>query len=540
VLRDDGIVLAFGMNEYGQLGDGSTDEAREPVKVSGLPGQAKSVAAVSALFTPPALSRQSSPSYYSKRCIVDGAKYPNHVEECRHSEEDFKVCLACMTRVTTLLDARREAATSERLLTKLTRTFFAFFPLWQGRWHSLAVLKDGSIYAWGRKSEGQLGNKDAAAPGVCNEQVDTDVETPSISKRSRAWRRKATKRSMVLPTPVDVSLLHGSAATQAAAGGCFSLALDSAGAVWYWGTARGLEVREVPCRVPGMSTDEGMFTAIAAGKVRMCTQRYTDPLPGRLKVESCFVSIVESCFVFIVESCFQFWGHAARENARGVFNRCRSIAIDYTRFDCGCVPCACKCAWDWLRRYDSNCSHFVGEVQSHIEGLLTITRLQTTPLRQEHGLALDRNGGVWQFGGDAAAAQGGNAVKIQGIGKVVSIAAGGGASVVLEEGGRIVWWGRVGEYSSETATAVGGLPGWGHEQEGQDIVDVATTGDCIAALARDGSVYAWGSNFRGQCGAGEKYAGKNVVSPRKVKGMGGCKALAAGGAHFLALERVNA
>ena len=122
----------------------------------------------------------------------------------------------------------------------------------------------------------------------------------------------------------------------------------------------------------------------------------------------------------------------------------------------------------------------------------------------------------------------------------MSIAAGGGASVVLEEGGRIIWWGRVGEHSSEAAMPVGGLPGWGKEQQRQDIVDVATTGDCIAALARDGSVYAWGNNSRGQCGAGENYAGKKVASPRKVKGMGGCKALAAGGAHFLALERANA
>jgi hypothetical protein len=81
VLRDDGTVLAFGMNEYGQLGDGSTEESREPVKVSGLPGPTKSVAAVSAL-TPPPLSRHS-PSHYSKRCRVDGAQHPHHVEECR-------------------------------------------------------------------------------------------------------------------------------------------------------------------------------------------------------------------------------------------------------------------------------------------------------------------------------------------------------------------------------------------------------------------------------------------------------------------------
>lgn len=66
MLRDDGSVLAFGLNVYGQLGDGSTEEAREPVLVSGLPGPAKSVAAVSIFLillpvtTQPLLHNQNS------------------------------------------------------------------------------------------------------------------------------------------------------------------------------------------------------------------------------------------------------------------------------------------------------------------------------------------------------------------------------------------------------------------------------------------------------------------------------------------------
>lgn len=46
LLRDDGSVLAFGLNCYGQLGDGSLEGSREPQPVQGLPGPATSVAAV--------------------------------------------------------------------------------------------------------------------------------------------------------------------------------------------------------------------------------------------------------------------------------------------------------------------------------------------------------------------------------------------------------------------------------------------------------------------------------------------------------------
>jgi len=37
-LRRDGAVGAWGMNEYGQLGDGTTTTRLTPIQVQGLPG----------------------------------------------------------------------------------------------------------------------------------------------------------------------------------------------------------------------------------------------------------------------------------------------------------------------------------------------------------------------------------------------------------------------------------------------------------------------------------------------------------------------
>lgn len=164
------------------------------------------------------------------------------------------------------------------------------FPIdfWQGRWHSLAILKDGSVHSWGRRSEGQLGSQAAAAPGGWKAK-EASAEIPPIAKRSIAWNRGAAKRSMIFPTPVDVSLFHGKAATSVAAGGCLSLAIDLGGTVWYWGTGRGLEQRETPCRVPGLPTNKGMFTAIAAGQVMLARLTHgRPPVGGRVAcVESC-------------------------------------------------------------------------------------------------------------------------------------------------------------------------------------------------------------------------------------------------------------
>lgn len=58
------------------------------------------------------------------------------------------------------------------------------------------------------------------------------------------------------------------------------------------------------------------------------------------------------------------------------------------------------------------------------------------------------------------------------------------------------------------------------------------------ALARDGSVWAWGANEYGELGRGRKInGGEGLPVPERVRGLTDVQAIAAGGGHSLALRR---
>jgi RHS repeat-associated protein len=123
-----------------------------------------------------------------------------------------------------------------------------------GQWHSLAVKDDGTAWAWGRNSEGQLG---AATSGTC----PFGQGTIACSK-----------------TPLQVTGPGGSGALTnviaVAGGGSHSLALKGDGTVWAWGWNEFGELgdntttrRDAPVQVLGPG-GTGVLTgvvAIAAG-----------------------------------------------------------------------------------------------------------------------------------------------------------------------------------------------------------------------------------------------------------------------------------
>jgi alpha-tubulin suppressor-like RCC1 family protein len=102
----------------------------------------------------------------------------------------------------------------------------------RGNWHSLALTSDGTVWAWGRNSWGQLGNG--------------------------TWNNSNV--------PVQVSGLTG--ITAIAAGAAYSLALKSDGTVWTWGDNgdgqlgnRTWDNSNLPVQVSGLTG----ITTIAAG-----------------------------------------------------------------------------------------------------------------------------------------------------------------------------------------------------------------------------------------------------------------------------------
>ncbi|MEJ7616749.1 MAG: carboxypeptidase regulatory-like domain-containing protein, partial [Pyrinomonadaceae bacterium] len=121
-----------------------------------------------------------------------------------------------------------------------------------GEGHSLALKNDGTVWAWGRNSSGQLGggsttisgrSTPAQVSGLSDVQAISAGEDHSLALKNDgtvwAWGRNASRQlgdgsdEAARSTPVQVS---GLSVVQAiSAGGEHSLALKSDGTVWAWG-----------------------------------------------------------------------------------------------------------------------------------------------------------------------------------------------------------------------------------------------------------------------------------------------------------------
>ena len=127
-------------------------------------------------------------------------------------------------------------------------------------------------------------------------------------------------------------------------------------------------------------------------------------------------------------------------------------------------------------------------------------------------------------------------VVIDGLGQpltnVLSVAAGGGSTYVLKSDGTVWAWGsnQRGQLGDGTATdslapvQVQGLSG---------VIAVAAGLSHAVAIKGDGTVWAWGSNTDGQLGDGSN---SDSFTPVQVNGLTGVTAVAAGSAHTLALK----
>ncbi len=219
-LTSTGAVLAWGWNIVGQLGNGSTNGSDVPVKVR-LPGGTK-VTAISAGFA------HSVALTSTGAVLAWGKNYNGNLGNGSTTDSDVpvKVNLPAGTKVTAI------AAGAE---------------------HNLAVTSTGAVLAWGYNAYGQLGNGGTGASDVpVNVSLPTGTNVTAVAAGALhslaltstgtvlAWGYNvdgelgdgSTTNSDV---PVKVNLPPGTKVTAVAAGGYYSLALTSTGAVLAWG-----------------------------------------------------------------------------------------------------------------------------------------------------------------------------------------------------------------------------------------------------------------------------------------------------------------
>jgi alpha-tubulin suppressor-like RCC1 family protein len=244
-LKEDGSVWAWGRNDYGQLGDGTTTNKSSLVQVSGLSQ----------------VTRIAAGDYHSLALKEDGSVWAWGRNSEGQLGDGTTTNKSSPVQVSGLSQVTRIAA---------------------GYYHSLALKEDGSVWAWGNNGNGQLGdgtttNKSSPVQVSGLSQVTRIAAGYSHSLAIKedcsvwAWGRNdygqlgdgtTTNKS----SPVQVSGL--SQVTRIAAGDYHSLALKEDGSVWAWGyNGNGLlgdgttTNKSSPVQVSGLS----QVTRIAAG-----------------------------------------------------------------------------------------------------------------------------------------------------------------------------------------------------------------------------------------------------------------------------------
>lgn len=245
-LKSDGTVWAWGANDDGQLGDGSTTDRNTPNQVSGL----SNVTAIDGGHYRHSLAVKSDGTVWAW-----GSNDNGHLGDGTYTNRTTPVQASNLSNVTAVAG---------------------------GDSHSLALKSNGTVWAWGGNWYGQLGNgtyDNSISPvqvsSLSNIIAIAAGDQHSLALKSDgtvwAWGENAygklgdgatTNRS----APIQVSGLSG--VTAIAVGDQHSLALKSDGTVWAWGSNEGGQLgdgtttnRSLPIQVINISD----VTAIAAG-----------------------------------------------------------------------------------------------------------------------------------------------------------------------------------------------------------------------------------------------------------------------------------
>jgi alpha-tubulin suppressor-like RCC1 family protein len=179
-----------------------------------------------------------------------------------------------------------------------------------------------------------------------------------------------------------------------------------------------------------------------------------------------------------------------------------------------------------------------------VKGLTGITAIAAG---FKHSLALRNDGTVWAWG-DNFWGELGNGTDINQkrpvqvllsngtpMKNIVAIAAGDSMSVAVESTGKVLIWG----YLYYDAVAEGDK--WAERAEYKTDIPlmsrVAVGYDHVLALARDGTLWAWGGNYYGQLGNGVDSEDDYItsISASRVTSLAGVSAIAAGQQHSVAV-----
>ena len=333
-----------------------------------------------------------------------------------------------------------------------------------GEYHSLALASDGTVWAFGRNNNGQLGD------GGLAPQEETPVQVLGLT---------------------DVIAI--------AAGENHNLALKSNGTVWSWGynpfgqLGDGTNYyKNTPVQVIGLTN----VIAISAGKDHSLAVK-SDGTAWGWGANWYGQLGADSNYVFDSNTPLQVNG------ITGVITVAAGEMYSLALKNDGKVW-----AWgvNWFGQLGDN-SGIDSYMPVQVIGLTNVTAISAG---QYHGLAIKVDGSVWGWGVNwygQLGVDGNNLyesyvpIQILGITNVISISAGSSHNLAIKSDGTAWGWGsnNCGELgngtydSSYTPVQVANL---------MDVIDVAVGDYHSLAIEGDGAVWSWGLNWYGQLGNG--------------------------------------
>jgi alpha-tubulin suppressor-like RCC1 family protein len=220
-LLADGSLVAWGRNASGELGNGTAVQSLVPVAVSGF-GPGSGVVAVAG-NAPELTTTSLSGDGHSMALKSDGSVWGWGHGNSGEIGDGVALPIPAGTQYDRL--------TPVQVVNLGPDAVDPVIAIAAGAAHSLALKKDGSVWAWGHDANGQLGDG-AVLPG-------TDRSTPV---------------QVIAPSSTDP-------VTSIGAGDSFSMALKKDGSVWTWGHNASGELgdntindRSTPAVVSGLSS----------------------------------------------------------------------------------------------------------------------------------------------------------------------------------------------------------------------------------------------------------------------------------------------
>lgn len=464
---DDGDVWSWGSNRYGQLGMGSTDSDPHPLPatISGL----DNVVAVSA------------GRWHSLALLEDGTVQSwgrNYYRSLGDGEGGFY--RATPGPVSVLTDVVAISA---------------------GDSHNLALRNDGTVWAWGRNVEGQIGD-------ASNDTAEVPVQVTGGFDRV---------------VRID-------------AGGYHSAAVDTNGDVWMWGSGAegklgngGVSDSNVPVHVDGLTVE---ISDIDAGGRHTLALDSDGGMWAWGANDSSQIGVLVAGDHLVPVSVDNGGTADAVAVSAGYEH---SIAMD-----------ADGQFWGWGMGYYGELGMDIHLFQSTPELNPTLSGVMEIDAGSNATVVLCDDGRLLSFGtgedgrtGDGTTGDRYMPVPVgRGFAGVTKVVSGGGHTLALEADGTVWSWGD-NDYGQ---LGLGGQPTVPTQISAlSNIVDISAGQHHSLALDGDGDIYGWGSNLYGQMGNPVMTMGNYSTPVEAAPGISGTVvALGSGDSHCFAITKGGA